>query len=40
MSYIFKGTLCSLLCGECEERLSDVTVRLYRHRPEANVTAR
>ena len=39
MSYTFKGTLCGLFCDECEELLANVTVRLYRHAPGANVTA-
>jgi hypothetical protein len=39
MGYIFKGRLCGWLCAECQEPLSDVVVRLYRHRPEQNVTA-
>lgn len=39
MSYTFRGTLCGALCGDYTEQLSNVTVRLYRHRPDTNVTA-
>src|SRR5882672_2172323 len=39
MSYEFRGNLCGWLCNHCEERLSGVTVRLYRHRADQNVTA-
>ena len=39
MSYVFRGALCGALCGDCNEQLSDVIVRLYRHRPDINVTA-
>src|SRR5262245_48713531 len=38
-TYVFKGVLCGVLCGECEEQLSNVTVRMYRHAPDTNVTA-
>ena len=39
MPYIFKGRLCGLICPECPEALSDVTVRLYRHREAQDVVA-
>jgi hypothetical protein len=39
MGYIFRGSLCGWLCGECREPLFDVVVRLYRHRAEQNITA-
>jgi len=39
MSYVFRGNLCGWLCPECREDLSDVTLRLYRNRPDQNVTA-
>ena len=39
MSYVFRGRLCGWFCAECREDLSDVTVRLYRNRPDQNVTA-
>ena len=39
MSYVFRGKLCGWFCGECREDLSDVTVRLYRNRPDQNITA-
>lgn len=39
MSYLFRGRLCGLICTECPEPLSGVTVRLYRSRPDQNVTA-
>ena len=39
MSFIFKGRLEGGLCSDCCESLSDVTVRLYRHAPDTNVTA-
>ena len=39
MSYVFRGNLCGWLCAECREELSDVTLRLYRNRPDQNVTA-
>ena len=35
--YIFKGSLCGLICPECPEPLSNVKVRLYRLRAEQNV---
>jgi len=38
MSYIFKGRVCGYLCDECSEPLSRVKVRLYRSRPEQDVT--
>jgi hypothetical protein len=38
MPYLFKGSLCGLICAECPEPLSDVTVRLYRHRTGQDVT--
>src|SRR5216684_2725566 len=39
MAYIFRGNLCGYICAECPEPLSNVTVRLYRSRPDQNVTA-
>src|SRR5476649_2113740 len=39
MPYVFKGNLCGYICAECTEQLSDVTVRLYRHQPNQNITA-
>lgn len=39
MVYIFKGRLCGLICAECPEPLSNVTVRLYRTRYEQNLAA-
>jgi hypothetical protein len=39
MAFTFKGSLCGSLCDECEEQLSNVTVRLYRHAAGTNVTA-
>jgi hypothetical protein len=39
MQYVFKGRLCGMLCPECQEFLSDVTVRLYRTRKDQNVAA-
>jgi len=39
MAYVFKGRLCGLICAECREALSEVTVRLYRSRDDQNVTA-
>ncbi len=38
MPYIFKGKLCGLICPDCPEPLSNVIVRLYRHRPDQDVT--
>ena len=38
MNFQFKGRLCGYLCTDCEEYLSDVKVRLYRNRPDQNVT--
>lgn len=38
MTYTFKGRLCGLICDECPEPLSDVFVRLYRHRVDQDVT--
>ena len=38
MNYIFKGRLCGYICDECSEPLSRVKVRLYRSRPEQDVT--
>jgi hypothetical protein len=37
--YEFRGRLCGYICPECPEALSDVTVRLYRHREEQPVSA-
>jgi len=39
MGYIFRGNLCGWLCAHCEEPLSDVVVRLYRHSNQQNITA-
>jgi len=39
MTYIFKGKLCGLICADCPEDLSNVTVRLYRTRADQNVTS-
>lgn len=39
MAYIFKGRLCGFICPECPEPLSDVVVRLYRHRGKQDITA-
>lgn len=39
MSFIFKGRLEGGLCSECCEPLANVTIRLYRHAPDVNVTA-
>ena len=39
MAYKFKGRLCGWLCLECQEALSDATVRIYRSRKDQNVTA-
>ncbi len=39
MSYIFKGKLCGYICGECQEPLAGLKVRLYRTRKEQNITA-
>jgi hypothetical protein len=39
MPYVFRGRLCGYFCAECSEPLSDITVRLYRHQPDQNVTA-
>src|SRR5215475_8186471 len=39
MPFIFRGRLDGGLCSECCESLSFVTVRLYRHAPDTNVTA-
>ena len=39
MGYIFRGTLCGLICAECPEPMSDVKVRLYRSHKDQNVTA-
>ena len=39
MAYVFKGRLCGLICAECREALSEVTIRLYRSRDDQNVTA-
>jgi hypothetical protein len=38
MNYIFKGRICGYICDECSEPLSKVKVRLYRSRPEQDVT--
>jgi len=39
MIYTFKGRFCGSICSECPEPLSNVKVRLYRHREGQNVTA-
>jgi len=39
MAYIFRGRLCAYFCDDCSELLSDVVVRLYRHREEQPITA-
>jgi hypothetical protein len=39
MTYIFRGQLCGFICAECPESLSNVKVRLYRHRKDQDVTA-
>ncbi len=39
MLYIFQGRLCAHICSECTELLTNVRVRLYRHRDDQNVTA-
>lgn len=39
MNYTFKGKLQGLICSECLEPLSNVTVRLYKTRKDQNVTA-
>ncbi|HLK58481.1 MAG TPA: hypothetical protein VKU00_18070 [Chthonomonadaceae bacterium] len=38
MSYVFRGSLCGYICTECPEPLTNVTVRLYRSRPDQDVT--
>src|SRR4029077_13214026 len=40
MPYTFKGRLCGLICAQCPEPLSNVTVRLYRSADAQSVTAR
>ena len=37
--FIFKGRLCGYICDDCPEPLSNVAVRLYRLRPDQDVTA-
>lgn len=39
MSFTFRGGLCGRLCSDCLDQLSNVTVRLYRNRPDQNITA-
>lgn len=39
MPYLFKGSLCGLICPECPENLSRVKVRLYRVRQTDNIAA-
>src|ERR1044071_58957 len=39
MNYIIKGRICGFICEECSEPLAKVKVRLYRSRPEQDVTA-
>lgn len=36
--YVFRGSLCGALCGECSEPLSGVKVRLYRLRSDQDAT--
>lgn len=38
MSYIFKGRICGYICDECSEPLARVKVRLYRSRPDQDIT--
>lgn len=38
MNYIFRGSLCGYLCGDCQEPLSGVIVRLYRIAEKQNPT--
>ena len=40
MAYVFNGRLCGYLCADCEEPLSEVTVRLYRTREDQDVMGR
>jgi hypothetical protein len=37
--YVFRGRLCGYICPDCPEALSEVTIRLYRHREEQPVSA-
>jgi hypothetical protein len=37
VSFEFRGRLCGILCRDCREDLSGVTVRLYRNRPDQPV---
>ena len=37
MSFELRGILSGILCGDCREDLSGVTVRLYRNRPDQPV---
>lgn len=39
MNFVFRGSLFGRLCSECIEQLSDITVRIYRNRPDQNITA-
>src|SRR5215213_11769868 len=39
MAYVFRGRLCGYICADCDEPLSNVTVRLYRTRDAQDVTA-
>src|SRR5579863_7839332 len=38
MPYIFRGSLCGYICTDCSEPLGNVRVRLYRSRPNQDVT--
>ena len=38
MNYLFKGRICGYICDKCSEPLAQVKVRLYRSRPEQDVT--
>ena len=37
-SYVFRGNLCGILCADCQEFLSGVKIRLYRLRPQQDIT--
>lgn len=39
MAYVFKGRLCGYICADCDEPLSNITIRLYRARDDQDVTA-
>lgn len=38
MNYLFKGRICGYICDECSEPLARVKVRLYRSRPDQDIT--